>query len=94
MLYDYIAYKLQGDLPRIPKAVLHQLCQRSGWEPPKFDKVGKKGSGFSYDISVLRKSTGRGKSRKAGGLITLRLPGQDETFESSEVRTLVLLLSL
>uniref|UniRef100_A0A803N4Y5 RNA helicase n=1 Tax=Chenopodium quinoa TaxID=63459 RepID=A0A803N4Y5_CHEQI len=73
-----------GDPPRIPKAVLHQLCQRSGWDPPKFDKLGKKGSGFNYSVSVLRKSTGRGKSRKAGGLITLQLPGQDETFESAE----------
>ncbi|XP_021743071.1 DExH-box ATP-dependent RNA helicase DExH7, chloroplastic [Chenopodium quinoa] len=74
----------KGDPPRIPKAVLHQLCQRSGWDPPKFDKLGKKGSGFNYSVSVLRKSTGRGKSRKAGGLITLQLPGQDETFESAE----------
>ncbi|KAL2904576.1 DExH-box ATP-dependent RNA helicase DExH7 chloroplastic [Bienertia sinuspersici] len=74
----------KGDSPRIPKAVFHQLCQRSGWDPPKFDKVGKKGSGFSYSVSVLRKTTGRGKSRKAGGLITLQLPRQDETFESAE----------
>lgn len=76
---------LQGDATRIPKAVLHQLCQRSGWDPPKFDKVGKKGSGFSYCVSVVRKSTGRGKNRRSGGLITLQLPGQDESFNSSEV---------
>ncbi|XP_057542821.1 DExH-box ATP-dependent RNA helicase DExH7, chloroplastic [Amaranthus tricolor] len=74
----------KGDSPRIPKALLHQLCQRSGWDLPKFDKVGKKGSGFSYSVSVLRKSTGRGKSRKAGGLMTLQLPGPVEVFESVE----------
>ncbi|XP_057251460.1 DExH-box ATP-dependent RNA helicase DExH7, chloroplastic isoform X4 [Beta vulgaris subsp. vulgaris] len=74
----------KGDATRIPKAVLHQLCQRSGWDPPKFDKVGKKGSGFSYCVSVVRKSTGRGKNRRSGGLITLQLPGQDESFNSSE----------
>lgn len=85
---------LQGDSPRIPKALLHQLCQRSGWDPPKFDKVGKKGSGFSYSVSVLRKSTGRGKSRKAGGLITLQLPGPVEVFESAEVVSLAMFLSI
>lgn len=74
----------KGDPQKIPKAVLHQLCQRSGWDPPKFDKVGKRGSGFNYTVSVLRKSTGRGKSRKAGGLIMLRLPSEDEAFDSAE----------
>ncbi|KAK9676403.1 hypothetical protein RND81_11G074700 [Saponaria officinalis] len=74
----------EGDPQKIPKAILHQLCQRSGWDPPKFDRVGKKGSGFNYSVSVVRKTTGRGKSRKAGGLITLQLPGQDETFETAE----------
>jgi hypothetical protein len=42
-------------------------------------------SSFSYAVSVLRRSSGRGKSRKSGGLITLQLPDQDETFESAEV---------
>ncbi|XP_074275039.1 DExH-box ATP-dependent RNA helicase DExH7, chloroplastic isoform X2 [Silene latifolia] len=74
----------EGDPPKIPKAVLHQLCQKSGWDPPKFDRVGKKGSDFNYSVSVVRKSTGRGKSRKAGGLITLQLPGHNETFETAE----------
>ncbi|KAJ8421849.1 hypothetical protein Cgig2_014899 [Carnegiea gigantea] len=76
----------KGDPQKIPKAVLHQLCQRSGWDPPKFDKVGKRGSGFNYTVSVLRKSTGRGKTRKAGGLIMLRLPNEDEAFDSAEKR--------
>jgi len=33
----------------------------------------------------LRKATGRGKNRKAGGLVTLQLPDQNETVESAEV---------
>ncbi|GKV32188.1 hypothetical protein SLEP1_g40810 [Rubroshorea leprosula] len=74
----------KGDPKKIPKAVLHQLCQRSGWEAPKFDKVLEKGKHFSYTVSVLRKASGRGKSRKAGGLITLQLPDKNETFESAE----------
>ncbi|EXB29033.1 ATP-dependent RNA helicase DHX29 [Morus notabilis] len=74
----------KGDPPKIPKAVLHQLCQRSGWEAPNFNKVRGKGNNFSYTVSVLRKASGWGKSRKAGGLITLQLPDEGETFESVE----------
>jgi ATP-dependent RNA helicase DHX29 len=33
----------------------------------------------------LRKASGRGKNRKAGGLVTLKLPDQNEAFESAEV---------
>ena len=44
-----------------------------------------KENGFCYAVSVLRKSTGRGKSRKAGGLTTLELPDQLEAFGSAEV---------
>ncbi|GAY56848.1 hypothetical protein CUMW_175060 [Citrus unshiu] len=74
----------KGEPHKIPKAVLHQLCQRSGWDAPKFNKVTGKNNNFSYAVSVLRKASGRGKSRKAGGLITLELPGEGETFESVE----------
>lgn len=74
----------KGDLQKIPKAVLHQLCQKSGWEAPKFNKVLGRELGFSYAVSILRKASGRGKSRKAGGLITLQLPDQDDTFQSAE----------
>ncbi|KAJ4966079.1 hypothetical protein NE237_017928 [Protea cynaroides] len=74
----------RGDPPKIPKAVLHQLCQKFGWEAPKFNKVHGKGSRFFYAVSVLRTASGRGKSRKAGGLITLQLPDQDEASESAE----------
>ncbi|XP_019058918.1 PREDICTED: DExH-box ATP-dependent RNA helicase DExH7, chloroplastic isoform X2 [Tarenaya hassleriana] len=74
----------KGESRRIPKAFLHQLCQRSGWEAPKFNKVVEEGRSFSYIASILRKATGRGKSRQAGGLVSLRLPGKDEIFESTE----------
>ncbi|KAK5841973.1 DExH-box ATP-dependent RNA helicase DExH7, chloroplastic [Gossypium arboreum] len=74
----------KGESKKIPKAVLHQLCQRSGWEAPKFDKMPAKGKIFAYSVSVLRKASGRGKSRKAGGLTTLQLPNEQEAFESAE----------
>ncbi|KAJ1400427.1 P-loop containing nucleoside triphosphate hydrolase [Sesbania bispinosa] len=74
----------KGDPQKSPKAVLHQLCQKSGWEAPKFNKILGRGKSFSYTISILRKASGRGKNRKAGGLVTLQLPDQNETFESAE----------
>ncbi|XVE67464.1 hypothetical protein DITRI_Ditri08aG0163400 [Diplodiscus trichospermus] len=74
----------KGEPKKIPKAVLHQLCQKSGWEAPKFNKMPGKGKSFAYSVSVLRKASGRGKSRKAGGLITLQLPNEQESFESAE----------
>ncbi|KAM1735057.1 hypothetical protein ACFX11_020446 [Malus domestica] len=74
----------KGDSRKIPKAILHQLCQRSGWEAPKFNKVNGKQNNLSYTVSVLRKASGRGKSRKAGGLVTLQLPDQHVTFDSTE----------
>ncbi|KAI4298953.1 hypothetical protein L6164_032458 [Bauhinia variegata] len=74
----------KGDPQKIPKAVLHQLCQKSGWEAPKFNKVPGRGKNFSYSTSILRKASGRGKNRKAGGLVTIELPNQDEAFESAE----------
>uniref|UniRef100_A0A2P2MK53 RNA helicase n=1 Tax=Rhizophora mucronata TaxID=61149 RepID=A0A2P2MK53_RHIMU len=74
----------KGDPKKIPKAVLHQLCQKSGWEAPKFSKVLERGKGYVYAVSILRKACGRGKNRKAGGLITVQLPDQNETFESAE----------
>uniref|UniRef100_A0A7N0SWU3 RNA helicase n=1 Tax=Kalanchoe fedtschenkoi TaxID=63787 RepID=A0A7N0SWU3_KALFE len=77
-------YLAIGDPPRIPKAVLQQLCQRSEWDAPKFNKVRGKGSIYFYTVSILKKASGRGKSRKAGGLITLQLPDQDTAFESAE----------
>ncbi|KAL1204479.1 DExH-box ATP-dependent RNA helicase DExH7 [Cardamine amara subsp. amara] len=74
----------KGEAQKIPKAFLHQLCQRSGWEAPKFNKVTTEGRNFSYTVSILRKASGRGKSRQAGGLVTLQLPHQDEDFEFIE----------
>ncbi|CAL0330726.1 unnamed protein product [Lupinus luteus] len=74
----------KGDPQKIPKAVLHQLCQKSGWEAPKYHKILGRGKSFSYSVSILRKASGRGKNRKAGGLVTLNLPDHNETFESAE----------
>ncbi|XP_075476318.1 DExH-box ATP-dependent RNA helicase DExH7, chloroplastic isoform X3 [Primulina tabacum] len=74
----------KGDLPKIPKAVLHQLCQRSEWEAPKYEKILGEGHKSGYSVSILRKASGRGKSRKAGGLTTIQLPNQDETFNTPE----------
>ncbi|CAA7028259.1 unnamed protein product [Microthlaspi erraticum] len=74
----------KGEAQKVPKAFLHQLCQRSGWEAPKFNKVSTEGRNFSYTVSILRKATGRGKNRQAGGLVTLQLPHQDDVFESIE----------
>ncbi|KAK7292527.1 hypothetical protein RIF29_08309 [Crotalaria pallida] len=71
----------KGDPRKIPKAVLHQLCQKSGWEAPKYNKIHGRGKSFSYNVSILRNASGRGKNRKAGGLVTLKLPDQNEFFE-------------
>ncbi|KAF9608520.1 hypothetical protein IFM89_009886 [Coptis chinensis] len=74
----------KGDSPKIPKAALQQLCQRSGWGAPKFTKLPATGERFSYSVSIVRTASGRGKSRKSGGLVTLQLPDINETFESAE----------
>ncbi|KAF6151556.1 hypothetical protein GIB67_021742, partial [Kingdonia uniflora] len=74
----------KGDSRKIPKAVLHQLCQSLGWEAPKFNRVPGTKDRFNYTISIFRTSSGRGKSRKDGGLITLQLPDQDQSFEFAE----------
>ncbi|KAK9095923.1 hypothetical protein Sjap_021420 [Stephania japonica] len=74
----------KGDARKIPKAVLHQLCQKLGWEAPKFNKLPRIKDKFGYSVSILRKASGRGKSKKAGGLVTFQLPDKDETFESAE----------
>ncbi|XP_022922708.1 DExH-box ATP-dependent RNA helicase DExH7, chloroplastic [Cucurbita moschata] len=74
----------KGDPLKIPKAVLHQLCQKAGWDAPKFNKIHRKENVFFYAVNILRKASGRGKNRKAGGLITLQLPDADEIFDSAE----------
>lgn len=76
---------MQGDPQKIPKAILQQFCQKLGWEAPKYNKLLGKGHGPKYTVNVLRKASGRGKSRKAGGLVTYQLPTQNETFETAEV---------
>ncbi|CAH9121887.1 unnamed protein product [Cuscuta epithymum] len=74
----------KGDPRKIPKAFLHQLCQKSGWDAPKYTKVLDKRNWSCYTVSILRKASGRGKSRKAGGLMTVELPEQDQISGNAE----------
>ncbi|XP_057781195.1 DExH-box ATP-dependent RNA helicase DExH4, chloroplastic-like [Salvia miltiorrhiza] len=74
----------KGDPKRIPKAVLHQLCRRSGWMHQNMIKVLGTGSSSGYSISVLQTARGRGKSRIAGGLTTVQLPHLDEILNTPE----------
>ncbi|KAF5200714.1 Dexh-box atp-dependent rna helicase dexh4 protein, partial [Thalictrum thalictroides] len=74
----------KGDPQKIPKAVLQQLCQKLGWNSPKFTKLPAIEKGFSYSVSILRTASGRGKSKKAGGLVTLQLPDPIDISESTE----------
>lgn len=81
---------MQGDPQKIPKAILQQFCQKLGWEPPKYNKLPGKGQGPKYSVNVLRKASGRGKSRKAGGLVSFQLPTENDTFKTAEVYLLAL----
>ncbi|XP_020590261.1 DExH-box ATP-dependent RNA helicase DExH7, chloroplastic isoform X2 [Phalaenopsis equestris] len=74
----------KGDSLSIPKAVLQKFCQRLHWRAPKYNKVSTIEDKFLYSVSVLQTASGRGKSRKAGGLITFHLPNQNEAFTSTE----------
>lgn len=76
----------QGDSRKIPKAVLQKLCQKLGWEPPKYAKLSGKEDTFQYSVSILRTARGRGKSRKAGGLISIKFPDNGESSKSVEVQ--------
>ncbi|XP_065012293.1 DExH-box ATP-dependent RNA helicase DExH7, chloroplastic-like isoform X2 [Musa acuminata AAA Group] len=75
---------MKGDTGKIPKAVLQKLCQKLGWEPPKYSKLSGKEDKFLYAVSILRSASGRGKSRNAGGLISIQLPNGGESFKSVE----------
>ncbi|XP_034601824.1 DExH-box ATP-dependent RNA helicase DExH7, chloroplastic isoform X2 [Setaria viridis] len=74
----------KGDSGKMPKAVLQKFCQRLGWEAPKYSKISEKNGKFVYAVNVLRGATGRGKSRKAGGLTKIQLPEIDEEYGSVE----------
>ncbi|CAA7028264.1 unnamed protein product [Microthlaspi erraticum] len=75
----------KGQDKKIPKAILHQLFRKSGWEAPTFNKVTGEGSNYSYTISIMCKPGGYGKSREPGGLLTFKLPHHRvEDFESIE----------
>ena len=70
----------------MPKAVLQHFCHKSGWEAPKYNKVLGKENNSSYAVSMMPKANGRGKSRKAGGLVTLQLPSHVQPSELPEVQ--------
>nr|AGT16420.1 ATP-dependent RNA helicase [Saccharum hybrid cultivar R570] len=72
----------KGDSGKMPKAVLQKFCQKLGWEAPKYNKISEKDGKFVYSVNVLRGATGRGKSRKAGGLTKIQLPELDEEYGS------------
>uniref|UniRef100_A0A0E0P9C1 Probable ATP-dependent RNA helicase spindle-E n=1 Tax=Oryza rufipogon TaxID=4529 RepID=A0A0E0P9C1_ORYRU len=74
----------KGDSGKMPKAVLQKFCQKLGWEAPKYSKISEKDRKFIYAVNVLRGSTGRGKSRKAGGLTKVELTEQDKEYASVE----------
>ena len=69
----------------MPKAILQKFCQKLGWDAPKYSKTSEKDGKFIYAVNVLRGSTGRGKSRKAGGLTKIQLPEKDEEYVSVQV---------
>ncbi|VAH47845.1 unnamed protein product [Triticum turgidum subsp. durum] len=72
----------KGDCGKMPKAILQKFCQKLGWDAPKYSKTSEKDGKFIYAVNVLRGSTGRGKSRKAGGLTKIQLPEKDEEYVS------------
>jgi len=72
----------KGDSGKMPKAVLQKFCQKLGWEAPKYNKISERDGKFVYSVNVLRGATGRGKSRKAGGLTKIQLPELDEEYGS------------
>ncbi|GJN02913.1 hypothetical protein PR202_ga20305 [Eleusine coracana subsp. coracana] len=74
----------KGDSGKMPKAILQKFCQKLGWEAPKYSKLSEKNGKFVYAVNVLRGATGRGKSRKAGGLTKIQLPELDEEYGSVE----------
>ncbi|XP_078172951.1 RNA helicase family protein isoform X1 [Carex rostrata] len=74
----------KGEPGKLPKAILQKFCQRLGWEAPKYSKVSDKDSNFIYSVNVMRTTTGRGKSRKAGGLTTFQISDEEEPSKSVE----------
>ncbi|XP_078435192.1 RNA helicase family protein isoform X2 [Wolffia australiana] len=69
----------RADSVRSPKALLQKICQHLGWDAPKYAKILEKERKYAYSVNILRTAMGRGKSRKAGGLITFHLANQEFT---------------
>lgn len=78
--------EFQEEMQRLPKAVLQQHCQKNGWPSPKYEKFPGRFSQFCYSVTVVQPTTGRGKSKKVGGPVTIRLPEEEDRFNSIAVR--------
>uniref|UniRef100_A0A7I4CTE9 RNA helicase n=1 Tax=Physcomitrium patens TaxID=3218 RepID=A0A7I4CTE9_PHYPA len=72
----------QVEQQRLPKAVLQQHCQKNGWPSPKYEKFPGQHSQFCYSVTVVQPTTGRGKNKIVGGPVTIRLPEEEDRFNS------------
>lgn len=72
----------QVEQQRLPKGVLQQHCQKNGWSSPKYEKFPGQYSKFCYSVTVVQPTTGRGKNKIVGGPVTIRLPEEEDRFNS------------
>lgn len=75
----------QVEQQRLPKAVLQQHCQKNGWPSPKYEKFPGRYSQFCYSVTVVQPTTGRGKNKVVGGPVLIRLPEEEDRFDSIAV---------
>ncbi|KAI5058462.1 hypothetical protein GOP47_0026632 [Adiantum capillus-veneris] len=59
---------------RQPKAILQQQCQKRGWDVPKYERGTATSTMYSYNVTVMRPNSGRGKNKIVGGKTTYRVP--------------------
>ncbi|KAH9305426.1 hypothetical protein KI387_009830 [Taxus chinensis] len=79
----------EEDLTKQPKAILQQRCQKCGWGAPKYERISGRGNTYSYSLTILRPTTGRGKNKKVGGSINFQLADPETVCESVDVCMLV-----
>lgn len=72
-------------MQRLPKAILQQQCQKSGWDVPKYERASGKFEFYMYNVSITRPSSGRGKGKKVGGVTTYSVPQNTSGFHTVEV---------
>lgn len=75
----------QENMQRQPKAILQQQCQKNGWNVPKYEKISGKSDMYVYNVTIVRPTSGRGKSKTIGGLTTYNVPENLFGFTSIEV---------